>query len=59
MSGIGNGRGGRVGLAFAVGIAAGLLVVGVGFCAGRLTTRPFQQRLRVPLVRRLIPATRT
>ena len=39
-------------------VAAGLLVTGVGFWAGRLTTRPFQQRPGVPSVRRLIPATR-
>lgn len=38
--------------------AAGLLVTGVGFWAGRLTSRPLQQRPGVPAVRRLIPATR-
>jgi membrane-associated phospholipid phosphatase len=40
-------------------VAAGLLVTAVGFWAGRLTTRPFQQRPRVPSVRRRIPATRS
>lgn len=39
-------------------VAAGLLVTGVGFWAGRLTARPFQQRPGVPSVRRLVPATR-
>jgi hypothetical protein len=39
--------------------AAGLLVTAVGFWAGRLTTRPFQQRPGAPSVRRLIPATRS
>jgi hypothetical protein len=40
-------------------VAAGLLVTGVGFSAGRLTTRPSQQRPGVRSVRRLIPATRS
>jgi membrane-associated phospholipid phosphatase len=40
-------------------VAAGLLVTGVGFSAGRLTTRPVQQRPGVRSVRRLIPATRS
>jgi membrane-associated phospholipid phosphatase len=40
-------------------VAAGLLVTAVGFSAGRLTIRPFQQRPGVPSVRRLIPATRS
>jgi hypothetical protein len=39
-------------------VAAGLLVTGVGFWAGRLTSGPFLQRPGVPSVRRLIPATR-
>ncbi|HEY8626387.1 MAG TPA: phosphatase PAP2 family protein [Solirubrobacteraceae bacterium] len=40
-------------------VAAGLLVTAVGFSAGRLTTRPVQQRRGVRSVRRLIPATRS
>jgi len=40
-------------------VAAGLLVTAVGFSAGRLTTRPVQQRRGVRSARRLIPATRS
>jgi hypothetical protein len=40
-------------------VAAGLLVTVVGCWTGRLTGRPFQQRLGVPSVPRPIPATRS
>jgi hypothetical protein len=39
--------------------AAALLVTAVGFSAGRLSTRPYQQRPGARSVRRLIPATRS